>query len=266
MKEKKVTIKDIAREAGVSIATVSYIINNRKDQQISPETKNKVLQVINLLNYTPNKAAKSLVTKQTQTIALYCAQANSVLEKAEQLNFIQHLVAYFHTKNYNLIYLDNHSIQKYDMVDAILTLGVDKQSFYQIGELNFVPVIAIDSLIDDPVFFQINLDWQYIANELNDYYQNDSYTLVSLPIYSEELKTYLTTLFEHIYWLEQTDVFAIPSDKHLVTVNQTIKDYYAHSEQMKLLTKFSDTFFDKLFQAINWAIHREQIENHNILV
>ena len=112
MKEKKVTIKDIAREAGVSIATVSYIINNRKDQQISPETKNKVLQVINLLNYTPNKAAKSLVTKQTQTIALYCAQANSVLEKAEQLNFIQHLVAYFHTKNYNLIYLDNHSIQK----------------------------------------------------------------------------------------------------------------------------------------------------------
>ena len=121
MKEKKVTIKDIAREAGVSIATVSYIINDRKDQQISPETKNKVLQVINLLNYTPNKAAKSLVTKQTQTIALYCAQANSVLEKAEQLNFIQHLVAYFHTKNYNLIYLDNHSIQKYDMVDAILT-------------------------------------------------------------------------------------------------------------------------------------------------
>ncbi|HGA1267604.1 TPA: LacI family DNA-binding transcriptional regulator, partial [Streptococcus suis] len=85
---KKITIKDVAREAGVSVATVSYIINNREDQKISPETRNKVLQIINLLDYTPNQAAKSLVTQKSQIVALHYKEAESYLQKAEQLHFI----------------------------------------------------------------------------------------------------------------------------------------------------------------------------------
>ena len=46
--EKKVTVKDVAREAGVSVATVSYIMNNRTDQKISEATRKKVLQIANL--------------------------------------------------------------------------------------------------------------------------------------------------------------------------------------------------------------------------
>ena len=60
--EKKVTVKDVAREAGVSVATVSYIMNNRTDQKISDATRKKVLQIANLLNYTPSSVAKSLAT------------------------------------------------------------------------------------------------------------------------------------------------------------------------------------------------------------
>ncbi|MDM8183669.1 LacI family DNA-binding transcriptional regulator [Enterococcus cecorum] len=265
MKTKKVTIKDIAKEAGVSIATVSYIINDRKDQQISPETRNKVLQVINLLNYTPNKAAKSLVTNQTQSIALYCAETGSFLEKAEQLTFIQKLSAFLHTKNYNLVYLDNHMIQKYDMVDAILTLGIDNTSFHQIGELNFVPIIALDGLVNDPVFFQINLDWQHIVELLDSNYKDEQYTLVSLPIYNKELKSYLSSIFKQIYWLTQSNL-ALDDTKYLVTVNQAIKDFYENSKSIQLIPKFTDTYFEKLFQTINWAINRDQIENHNILI
>lgn len=52
--EKRVTIHDIAKEAGVSVATVSYVINNKQGQTISEETKNKIWHVINMLNYKPS--------------------------------------------------------------------------------------------------------------------------------------------------------------------------------------------------------------------
>jgi len=62
----KPTIKDIAKKAGVSIATVSFVINNTKP--ISKETKNRVVRTIKSLNYHPSKSARSLVTGNTGNI------------------------------------------------------------------------------------------------------------------------------------------------------------------------------------------------------
>lgn len=62
----KPTIKDIASEAGVSIATVSYVINETKS--ISPETKRRVVRAIKSLNYHPSKSARNLVTGKTGNI------------------------------------------------------------------------------------------------------------------------------------------------------------------------------------------------------
>ncbi|WP_053955480.1 LacI family DNA-binding transcriptional regulator [Inediibacterium massiliense] len=65
----KITIKDIARLAQVSTATVSKVINN-KDEHISDPTRKKILNIMNEYNYIPNTAARSLVTKKTNTIGL----------------------------------------------------------------------------------------------------------------------------------------------------------------------------------------------------
>ncbi|WXR61064.1 LacI family DNA-binding transcriptional regulator [Peptostreptococcaceae bacterium AGR-M142] len=65
----KVTIKDIAKMANVSIATVSKVINN-KDERISLETKNRVLNIIKEQGYIPNRVASSMVTKKTKTLGL----------------------------------------------------------------------------------------------------------------------------------------------------------------------------------------------------
>lgn len=62
------TIKDIAEKAEVSTATVSYVLNNTGN--ISPETRKKVLKVIEALNYKPNQIAKSLKLKKTKTIGV----------------------------------------------------------------------------------------------------------------------------------------------------------------------------------------------------
>ena len=62
----KPTIKDVAQKAGVSIATVSFVINNTK--RISPDTKNRILKAVKSLNYHPSKSAVSLVSGKTGNI------------------------------------------------------------------------------------------------------------------------------------------------------------------------------------------------------
>ncbi|TQR21646.1 LacI family DNA-binding transcriptional regulator [Psychrobacillus vulpis] len=65
----KLTIKDIAREAGVSITTVSRVLN-KKEEGMSQETREKVLRVMEELNYQPNKLARGLVTKRSNMLGL----------------------------------------------------------------------------------------------------------------------------------------------------------------------------------------------------
>ena len=65
----RVTLKDVAREAGVSLTTVSLIIN-KKNHRFSRETVDRVMQIARKLNFTPNRIARSLATSSTRSIAL----------------------------------------------------------------------------------------------------------------------------------------------------------------------------------------------------
>ena len=64
----RVTIADIAREADVSMMTVSRAINNKEG--LSEETRARILQIVNRLGYRPNTIARGLVTKRTATLGL----------------------------------------------------------------------------------------------------------------------------------------------------------------------------------------------------
>ena len=62
------SIKDVAREAGVSIATVSRVLNDI--DVVNEDTKKKVLDAIKKLGYRPNIVARSLKTQRTKTIGI----------------------------------------------------------------------------------------------------------------------------------------------------------------------------------------------------
>ena len=70
MSRKKVTSKDVAKAAGVSQATVSYVLNNVEQANISAETQQRVLQIAHDLGYTPNAVARSLVQGRSNNIGL----------------------------------------------------------------------------------------------------------------------------------------------------------------------------------------------------
>ena len=66
---KKITIKDVAREAGVSISTVSNALNNVN--VLHPDTKERILEVAKRLNYTPNLNGRNLKAQATGVLGLF---------------------------------------------------------------------------------------------------------------------------------------------------------------------------------------------------
>ena len=62
------TIRDIAKLANVSVATVSRIINN--SGKVSKDTREKVNQIINETNYHPNQVARTLYQKRSKMIGI----------------------------------------------------------------------------------------------------------------------------------------------------------------------------------------------------
>jgi len=68
------TIFDVARQAGVSIGTVSRVLNNR--DRVSQKTRERVLQAMRELDYHPKSYAQALASQQTDTIGLVLPQVN----------------------------------------------------------------------------------------------------------------------------------------------------------------------------------------------
>src|SRR6476659_6457553 len=64
-----VTIRDVARESGVSVATVSYVINNGP-RRVKAETRQLVLETMERLGYHPNAVAQALVRGRVNTLGI----------------------------------------------------------------------------------------------------------------------------------------------------------------------------------------------------
>lgn len=93
---EKTTIHDVAERAGVSVTTVSRVLNNRG--YISDEMRNKVGKAIEELNYTPNHLARSFYNNKTMSIGLIIPTINNPFF-GELAFYIEKELA---NKNYNL--------------------------------------------------------------------------------------------------------------------------------------------------------------------
>src|SRR6476620_6496409 len=65
---RRITSADVARRAGVSRATVSYVLNNTSGQSISPATRDRVLEAAAGLGYAPSAAARALRTGRSDVV------------------------------------------------------------------------------------------------------------------------------------------------------------------------------------------------------
>ncbi len=181
--EKKVTVKDVAREAGVSVATVSYIMNNRTDQKISDATRKKVLQIANLLNYRPSHAAISLATGKSNVIGVsYFIDPNTPSRNMEINTFVNLLIERLNRMKYDILFLpiteEEETIITNRNIYAVIAIDLTHAQFRNLSEKYLVPVINVDMIVKDNLFYQIYTDYPSLILEAMDMLGKDSYLLI----------------------------------------------------------------------------------------
>lgn len=129
-------MQDVARRAGVSVATVSRIINGRAANRASPTTRKRVQDVITELHYRPLRAGRALRTKQSHLVALlipditnafYAAIAHSVESALSDLGYAMILCntdENSETQDVYLAEMQSHLVSSIVLLGAVDTPGL----------------------------------------------------------------------------------------------------------------------------------------------
>ena len=260
---KKVTIYDIAREAGVSAATVSYVINNREGQTISEETKNKIWHVINMLNYKPNVFAKNLRSSSDSKLIAVCTESRGYIEKAEFVNVIEGLSSTLH-ENYGIIvYMPPYG--RVSNADAILAYNVSKETFYKIGNQNYIPLIAVNCLVEDKLFFQITADYTKLKRKADAYFGCE-YCFVSLEPNDSELKKQIADTFEKVIFVKSGDDLQSVNAKNMLTVHGIVAEFFKTKGTNLLYEDLYSPICKQTADCIQKALSREPFDIHSYKV
>lgn len=142
------SIKDVAREADVSIATVSRVLNDI--DVVNEETKKKVLDAIKKLGYRPNIVARSLKTQRTSTIGILIPDISSqfypeIVRGAEDVANIYNYNVMLCNSDFDLDKEKEYlRVLKEKMVDGILymSLSLEDNILDLINELNIKTVLV----------------------------------------------------------------------------------------------------------------------------
>ncbi|MBB3113475.1 DNA-binding LacI/PurR family transcriptional regulator [Paenibacillus phyllosphaerae] len=251
---KKTTLKDIALEAGVSVATVSYILNNVQNQTIPEDTRRKVQETASRLNYVPNLTAKSLVKGETKLIGILINRGPRIepWRSIPQERFVMELERLMTAEGYHVIVVSlDAAAPKLDVVverklDGVFLIDVHEEAFYSISN-RFkmgVPLVVIDSLIEDDLFHKIVPDF---ANALRiaAEQQTSEIALITERFHNQALNALLEQTLSlpsgAYHWMADEDQLRHFVDeqtqrgRHIVVVNEIIGLYAAkHTDPAKL--------------------------------
>lgn len=172
----KATIYDVAGAARVSLATVSRAINN--PEKVKPETRERVLRVIEELGYKPNAFAKGLASRKSTTVAVLVPDMSRA-SIAEMMNGIADIARVY--KYSILLYiLDHEETPEEDVlkeivaaqVDGILYLNdeiTDKQHDFLLSIKNDykIPIVLTNTIFpDDDEIPSVSIDYDKAGYEI----------------------------------------------------------------------------------------------------
>ncbi|MDR0299906.1 MAG: LacI family transcriptional regulator [Streptococcaceae bacterium] len=173
----KITIREVAKVAGVSVSTVSQVFNNYT--AISQATRDRVKQVATELGYAPNLAARSLAAKKKKTIALVLNEINVVRGVAMPLEILNGVIEMLDETDYEFVfYATNlkkqqekslaHFLNEHALAGVIIQGLKTSDPYYQeLKTINF-PVVIIDMEIENPKIGKVSIDNEQACFEVGE--------------------------------------------------------------------------------------------------
>lgn len=163
----KITIRDVAKHAGVSVATVSNVLNNIN--KASEETRQAVLQTIKELDYQPNLTARSLSTKKSNLIGVMIplVERLSISTNPFYSEFVSGVEYSARQKGYDVLLTGltkDQSCKEWvnkRNLDTIIFLGICNQPLLEELKSLHVPVVLTDTFVDSNLFYKIEIDDEY---------------------------------------------------------------------------------------------------------
>lgn len=168
---KRVGIKEVAAEAGVSIATVSYVINNKSSESLSTETIERVQAAVKKLNYVPNLSGRILASNKSNLIGVVIPQTEPNKEFMFSNPFYSEFLSSFEytarINGYHVLISGTNADENYIHVakkrnlDGIVVLGINAQDEQQELENADIPIVMVDSYVKSNHFSTLGTDDRY---------------------------------------------------------------------------------------------------------
>jgi len=141
-------IKDIAKKAGVSVSTVSNVLNGKKN--VGEETRKRILSLCMEMDYHPNMAGKSLKTGDNRTILFNFSD----FDHSYFLKIINGINDYVSNNGYDLLICTNNSCEKYMRSNltrgCIIFDGRIKTALLEKTARENYPIVVLDRIVDHP--------------------------------------------------------------------------------------------------------------------
>lgn len=249
-------IYDIAKEAGVSITTVSRVINNKEN--ISEKTKSKVKAVLEKYNYTPNAIARGLVSKSMKSIGVltidirdphYSTTAYIIEQEFSKLGYNVILCNTGGKASENINYIKmlvDRNVDGFILIGSVFNDEIIKSSL--LSYANNIPVVLANGflgmentysvLVDDSYGISLCVDHLVEKNHKEIVYVKDSNT------YSADQKKegFIAAMNRHGLKMD---------DNSIITVERGLEGGYEAVENfLSLKKKFSAIIFGEDITAI----------------
>lgn len=203
MGKNKATMQDIADLCGVSVATVSYVINNSEKEHIKHDTRIKVLEAAKKLGYTPNINRCATHPKSNLIgIIINWNKRNTPSKKMLYYDLAIELQMQLSLLGYDTIIATTKAFEEEaDIIskrslDAAFIIDIRSDEVRRVTRNYYVPIIFLDCEINDPLFCKIYPNYDVIISKAKRMLQEDDIFLIMEDILNEEIKDIITNTIQ----------------------------------------------------------------------